>query len=423
MEHTGIQRTPWERRLEDLSHTLNSCGKSYFDPDLFRQNVNHFLQTARTVTFIIQKNKSEIKDFENWYTACVQNPLKQDAIMDWAKDARNVIEKEGDLELHSTLQVSLLTSYLCEDDIHINCGRDELLGASIKRLVKLAYNKYPRGVTEAAALRIERTWITSKLPQHELLWALSYVYVRLYECVEALATHLGRCLPASIPCPSGFIQSREDARQVKFLKLRDLQTYNISMSCIPALKEDEMPKHVTETFAALKHELQKPTDFITLVEYYESMAAATFKKWGNHVPMVFLIGPEWSPIGMLSAAYVDQTEKYLLWRYIGERVALEKVRAVVFTAEVWLRDMRGYPRLSVSELSIIGEKLQVTVVDYDRNYAVRSWDIEHSHDGKANLKSDAASDEALEQPFFLVPVIRGMGNEPEFLHAQGKGGC
>jgi len=52
-----MTKKPWERRLKDLSHLLKCCIDTYFDPELFRLNLNQFLQTARTVTFIIQKNK------------------------------------------------------------------------------------------------------------------------------------------------------------------------------------------------------------------------------------------------------------------------------------------------------------------------------------------------------------------------------
>jgi len=38
----------WERRLKDLSHILVNCEKTYFEPELFRMNLNQFLQTART---------------------------------------------------------------------------------------------------------------------------------------------------------------------------------------------------------------------------------------------------------------------------------------------------------------------------------------------------------------------------------------
>lgn len=100
--------TAWERRLKDLAQTLANCASTYFDPDAFRMNVNHFLQTSRTVTFIIQKDKAKIPNFIAWYDANVLKKWRGDVVMDWARDSRNIIEKEGDLDLNSTLAV---TSY------------------------------------------------------------------------------------------------------------------------------------------------------------------------------------------------------------------------------------------------------------------------------------------------------------------------
>jgi hypothetical protein len=96
-----LQMFPWERRLRDLARLLCNCGDTYFSPDLFRQNINQFLQTSRTVTFIIQKNKADVPAFDQWYQAQVLTSWAGDSVMTWAKDARNVIEKEGDLEMHS----------------------------------------------------------------------------------------------------------------------------------------------------------------------------------------------------------------------------------------------------------------------------------------------------------------------------------
>jgi len=101
---------PLERRLKDLAHTLRNCEETYFEPEVFRMNTNHFLQTSRTVTFIIQKNKESIPLFDNWYGLHVLNAWASDKVMTWAKDSRNKIEKEGDLDLHSELSATLIFS-------------------------------------------------------------------------------------------------------------------------------------------------------------------------------------------------------------------------------------------------------------------------------------------------------------------------
>jgi len=144
---------PWERRLRDLAQLLRNCGETYFSPDLFRQNTNQFLQTSRTVTFIIQKNKADIPDFDVWYKANVLQPWASDPVMSWAKDARNVIEKEGDLEMQSTLRATVLYSYISDEDMVIEVNRRELLQANIDRLLQAARQKLPPGIADAAVLK------------------------------------------------------------------------------------------------------------------------------------------------------------------------------------------------------------------------------------------------------------------------------
>ena len=45
----------WIKRLRDCSIHLDNAINNYLEPDLFRINFNNFMQTARTVTFLIQK--------------------------------------------------------------------------------------------------------------------------------------------------------------------------------------------------------------------------------------------------------------------------------------------------------------------------------------------------------------------------------
>jgi hypothetical protein len=62
-------------------------------------NVNNAIQTARTITFLIQKNKATINDFDRWYAKNVLDRFGGDSIMNWLKESRNYIEKEGDLDV------------------------------------------------------------------------------------------------------------------------------------------------------------------------------------------------------------------------------------------------------------------------------------------------------------------------------------
>ena len=102
-----------DRRLEDVHQHWHQAEQAYFHPERFRVAVQTAIQTLRTVTFILQGQKQAIPDFEAWYGVW-QEKLRADPLMRWMVDARNKIEKQGDLEVHSFLRAEIIASYLNE---------------------------------------------------------------------------------------------------------------------------------------------------------------------------------------------------------------------------------------------------------------------------------------------------------------------
>ncbi len=194
----------WERRLKDLSIALENCSKSYFEPELFRFNANHFLTTARTVSFLFQKDKASILNFEYWHKKNILEAWKNDEIMKWSVSSRNTIEKEGDLDIHSQIKASLIFSYIEEQDIKLVLNKTEHLNIGVKRLLRFARKNLPTGVSDAAVVKIDRSWIANTLPEQELLQAFRYIYARLYEACKSLATHLNSNLEMSIRDATSF---------------------------------------------------------------------------------------------------------------------------------------------------------------------------------------------------------------------------
>lgn len=406
-----VTRKPWERRIEDLAHLLQGASKTYFDPDLFRRNTNQFLQTARTVTFIIQKNKADIPDFDAWYKSSVLDAWLGDAVMKWAKDARNSIEKEGDLEFHSKLELALIYSYDEDEDVILPCGREELLGAGIKKLTRLAEKKLSTGMQDVAGLKITRSWKTSSLPDHELLQALGYVYSRLFECCKALAQTLGDELPKSIPEPSDISAYSDLVRRVEMVKLRDRRSYKMKTGRIEKSSDDLVPDSFKDVVKNLKRSLGKPTDYETAVQFYAAMAEATFNQWGNHLAMLYFLNEDWTVQYMVMPVLVDQTDKYFFWRLIAERVMVQKPRCVVHIGEIWVRDLsKRRPGFAMRELPIKGECLQLAAFDRDDHRTIITWDIQReSSDSVPTLSTREETDDQARKIFFLMPPMRAMG--------------
>lgn len=366
-------KKPWERRLKDLSQLLHNCAATYFKPDLFRINTNQFLQTSRTVTFIIQKHKSNIPDYESWYKSNVLNRWKDDDVMQWAKNSRNTIEKEGDLELFSTLSTTLIFSYLEEQDIKIECGRNELLGYGIKKLVRLAQKILPSGVSDAAVIKIERKWITTSLPSWELLHALSYVYARVYECCQLLGRHLECQIDKCIPDTSNVDLLREQARKIQYVKFRGMETHHMTSEIVDFDHEFKPHKNVKKILNEVRENPSPPKTLTETIHIYSKMAEMTFHDFGNHAPMLFMFNDRWQILDVVTTEFEDQATKFIFWRMIGEHVASLKTHGLVWVSEAWIRDMKNYIKLPIRNMPIIGERLQVLGIDKDNNRESVVW--------------------------------------------------
>ena len=410
---------PWERRLRDLAQTLKNCNDAYFSPDRFRQNTNHFLQTSRTVTFIIQKNKSDIPEFERWYKDNILTPWKSDQIMSWAKDSRNVIEKEGDLEMQSTLRASMLYSYDSSEDVVIETSKRELLHADIDRLIRFAKTALPRGIADAAIIKVERRWVANTLPNNELLYALTYAYARLREACASLALHLHKTLESTIPHPTILDPTTNDAAKARFVKLSKTGVGRNKGIRIPANLKFEPPA----ALVALKAEFDtwpEPKSLADIVARHVKLAKLTFEIHGNHVPMLALYDRNWKQIDFVTTAFADQSEKFIFWRNIAERATYLKAFALVWTCESWIRDIAEHEERPVSRLPIIGEQLHIIGADATDTHEVVAWNITRSttenHPILELLKPDS-SHQMPDQIFFIKPVVDAM----QSVHGRGAG--
>jgi hypothetical protein len=400
----------WERRLRDLSNLLKNCGKTYFKPDLFRQNTNQFLQTSRTVTFIVQKNKADIPEFGQWYKEHVLDPWRSDGIMTWARDSRNVIEKEGDLEMHSYLSTSVIFSHIPSQDVIIETPRLYLVQADIDKIVKLATATLPSSALDSAVLQIERRWVANSLPQHELIFAFTYVYSRLYQMCHALAHHLGGQLDRSIPPPSNLDPVSNDVACTRFIKLRKpgisrLKTFTVERD--PAYE----PPAKLDTLAKELNSWTPPTSLDDLIERATKMAEFTFEEHGNHLPMLFLFDDKWKQIEFLSTGFGDQADKFLFWRNAAKRVAYLRAAAFIWVSEVWIRRLDKGANLPMRERPITGEQLQLVAGGVESETKMIEWTIVRSAETKSVSLERLAPrvDEKDRARFFFVePLVEAM---------------
>ncbi|MBW8182880.1 hypothetical protein [Shewanella nanhaiensis] len=404
-----MNKKPWERRLKDLAHLLNSCSSTYFEPELFRLNLNQFLQTARTVTFIIQKNKHDIEGYDDWYPQNVIDKWKDDPLMTWAKNSRNVIEKQGDLEMYSDAKATLLFSYVEEQDVEI-VTKDRLLSIGIKKLIRLAQKKLPSGVLDAAVVKSERRWVANTLEDFELLGALTVIYARIYDCCKALGEHIGVAIAKDIPAPTGFDSMREEIRRVSYLKLKNFNSGKLSYDSV-AYDADSIPENIKERARSLgtKGDISNTEN---LVDYYSKMAELTFSNDGYHIPILMLFDREYKVIDLVSTRFDDQADKYIFWRLAADRAKTINAHGFLWVSELWIRNSKINSTKAIREMPIIDEQLQVVGIDSNNNQKIVSWKIlRESEHAKPTLGKPESKGTREGQAFFMRPVLKAIGGD------------
>ncbi len=102
--------------------------------------------------------------------------MRANPILKWLVDARNRIEKQGDLKTRSTLRATTyfgwLQSHVYESDLPVPFRTADIakrLGAKSSTL----------GFPDGTVVRVERRWVEAELPNSEILEALTYAYEHL----------------------------------------------------------------------------------------------------------------------------------------------------------------------------------------------------------------------------------------------------
>jgi hypothetical protein len=150
-----------DRRLEDVHRQWHQAERSYFEPENFRLAIQSAIQTLRTVTFVLQNNKRLIPTFDQWYEEW-RLRLHDDPMMRWMVEARNRIEKQGDLAALSFVKAEIVASYLKGPSIEVPAElRDDPMQLVLKIRNDPAILAH---VVNHGSLRIQRRWIENRFP-------------------------------------------------------------------------------------------------------------------------------------------------------------------------------------------------------------------------------------------------------------------
>lgn len=335
---------------EALSNVINRLGhmrkyweeanSDYFNPERFLIALQGCITTSRTVTFILQSNKTSFPAFEDWY-AVYQEKWSQDPIMVWARDARNVIEKRGDLETLSQVKCRIVASYLGGPETE--WLPQDLFSSPIALLLKVPskFRSIPQ-VREHGTLVIERRWIDKQLPEIEVLDALTHVYLEFVDLLvdlhRRLEVELPRMLAARVP-PS--MRPLVMDRAI-YIAIKDGSEVGIRFHH-KELQADTRALRKRYGRDANWEKLSSVGNFKELCDVVFAHARVMMLRDGYHHSFAIMVSKLrlWRVIGI---NHPDRASRYVLMRDLAELAKIIDADGIIVIGEAWTAKGKDVPQ-------------------------------------------------------------------------------
>jgi hypothetical protein len=336
------------RQAHDLWHQLAA---SYAVPEDFVRNLNQLIVTLRQVTFMLQRQKEKISDFDTWYEEGWRERMKADPMMAWLHDARTKIEHVGDLDLASTAKVTVVASWLdgpyAEFDVQPHVGPREIAE-------QFDSDEIPDRLRKEGLLKVERRWVSDDLPEHKLTDVCAHGYGVLATILSEAHEHLGiqmrtfgaeshegrhdrmAHLGGRLPCM--LLTREERTAHLHFAKgdLVELEQVDVDVEFTPQ-RMDFFKRRSEEMLVDPETALRfKPDeDPLDIGGKLSRLACRTLVHDGYHDPLTFFLDSANNLIGITKLNFEDQAEKYLAFRGMADEAEKCGADTVIHVGEVW----------------------------------------------------------------------------------------
>lgn len=319
-------------RLWQLRRLWEDAAEAYFDPARFYLALQTCITTARTVTFIIQSNKAAVPDFDTWYGAH-QERMGADPIMVWARDTRNSIEKQGDLEGHSQVRVEIIASYM-------DGPKTEWMPAQSMTTQQI-HRDVPRKflvpqAIEHGTLLIERRWVANTLPDTEILEALGHVYGALAGVVADFLKTLKLSVPEFVTDSTPDSMARRALDRAIYVSVKDGSLVGVRREYAkkPPAREKILIKRYGKKGAKSWEKVREAKTFQEACEAHFHSARIILRADGYHRAIaLFLKGP--TVFRVIGAEHPDRASRYILMRELAAFAEAEGADGFIFINEAW----------------------------------------------------------------------------------------
>ena len=270
--------------------------------------------------------------------------MKADDIMNWLVEARNYIEKEGDLDLNSKFIISILENYNEQPYKVFTVAPTTTNEGILKKVKEQALPKY---LMKNGIYKVERQWICHDLPQHELLNVLAHSFGVLSNLIKDAQKEIGIMknkdgkidlkgdTPHTTNNTDGRPRSMVDNVWIRseFFNISTGNQAFISELPLPLISKEELQQHYPSLLTQSHPE--HPEDFFGICDMFFERAKIMYKKDGCLVSAVIITAKNGEG-QIINLHPKDRSDKWVLWEKVAAEVNRINADQVISISEVWM---------------------------------------------------------------------------------------
>jgi len=201
-------------RLAEVHYWWHEMAELYHEPNPFRYRLGAFAQAARSVTLMLQNEKTVFENFDFYEKVWVPGATA-DPVMQWLKNTRNSGFHQSALAPSSWLQME------CFRNPRKSLSDEEDSPIGTRDPFQCTHYYMNMGPTTDHGHNFTRQWSMDGLGGRELLEVCAYIYDRLDELVTEAHEHLGAHLASyTRPGSARRLPCMEDIDQYRVVKTR-----------------------------------------------------------------------------------------------------------------------------------------------------------------------------------------------------------
>jgi hypothetical protein len=235
----------------------------------------------------------------------------------------------------------------------------------------------------------------------ELTELIRHGHAKLLGVVASLEAHLGISVAAEHETlyRANALFSRRHYLKIANGEFYQMKNESLSLREMTFDMSDRKPE-----LEAIANALKTARDIPFTVERLARIACDLYNKDKYHVTIGFVLNDNGEPLQLVSPQFGDQIDKIIFWRDLGRAAQLDqRISAIIFLSEIWIRSLEGFPNRRLSDLEILGEALQIVGADASGVYAGKTIEFVKTETGFfADITR--AADLPDRYPNFLFPL-------------------